>query len=100
MDSYSHKVSLKKPVQPEPWTDPETGEIYPGGKPSPPRLLSRRGTPQDSLSPHSPPLLSPPREGASAETAAPHWNSQRGSVPAAGTASSATDPRSPCSPSR
>lgn len=30
MDSQRPSVSLKKP---EPWTDPVTGEIYPGGKP-------------------------------------------------------------------
>ncbi len=30
MDSQRPSVSLKKP---EPWTDPQTGEIYPGGKP-------------------------------------------------------------------
>lgn len=33
MDNYTHRVSLKKPEKPEPWTDPVTGEIYPGGKP-------------------------------------------------------------------
>lgn len=33
MENFTHRVSLKKPEKPEPWTDPETGEIYPGGKP-------------------------------------------------------------------
>lgn len=33
MSDFTTRVSLKKPDKPEPWTDPETGEIYPGGKP-------------------------------------------------------------------
>ena len=33
MDYQSNKVSLKK-EQPIPWTDPVTGEIYPGGNPN------------------------------------------------------------------
>lgn len=47
MDSQRPSVSLKKP---EPWTDPVTGEIYPGGKPGEPsqpassrRMITRPG---------------------------------------------------------
>lgn len=36
MDNNNHSVNLSKPVssQREPWTDPVTGEIYPGGNPN------------------------------------------------------------------
>lgn len=36
MESQKAGVSLKKP---EPWTDPATGEIYPGGKPGAPFVM-------------------------------------------------------------
>lgn len=34
MDNNSPRVSLKKAEKPAPWTDPVTGEIYPGGNPN------------------------------------------------------------------
>ncbi len=34
MDNNSSRVSLKKETKPTPWTDPVTGEIYPGGNPN------------------------------------------------------------------
>lgn len=34
MDSQRHSVNLSKPVKSESWTDPVTGEIYPGGNPN------------------------------------------------------------------
>ncbi len=35
MDNQNHSVNLTKPAQArQPWTDPATGEIYPGGNPN------------------------------------------------------------------
>lgn len=34
MDNNSPRVSLRKAEKPTPWTDPVTGEIYPGGNPN------------------------------------------------------------------
>lgn len=36
MDNYNNRgsVNLSKSARPEPWTDPVTGEIYPGGNPN------------------------------------------------------------------
>ncbi len=45
MEPFSHKVSLKKPEQPQPWTDPVTGEIYPAGKPVDPAEVYTAPTP-------------------------------------------------------
>lgn len=42
MDNKNHSVSLKKEA-PQPWTDPVTGEIYPGGDPN---AVSKPITPQ------------------------------------------------------
>lgn len=71
MESYSHKVSLKKPVQPEPWTDPETGEIYPGGKPADPAEIYTQPQPpapvQQEVYPAGQPKPSQPAAPVAAE---------------------------------
>lgn len=52
MDEFTSRVSLKKP---EPWTDPVTGEIYPGGMPS----TAAQPSPQPAAQPYPQPTAQP-----------------------------------------
>lgn len=49
MDYQSRPVSLKK-TAPQPWTDPVTGEIYPGGDPN---AVSQPISPQNAYQPNA-----------------------------------------------
>lgn len=52
MDEFTSRVSLKKP---EPWTDPVTGEIYPGGMPS----TAAQPAPQPAVQSYAQPYAQP-----------------------------------------
>ena len=52
MDEFTSRVSLKKP---EPWTDPVTGEIYPGGMPS----TAAQPSPQPTVQSYAQPAAQP-----------------------------------------
>lgn len=60
MDNQSRPVSLKKPA-PQPWTDPVTGEIYPGGDPN---AVSQPITPQNAYQSPSPSPVPTPVQSA------------------------------------
>ncbi len=55
MDNNSSRVSLKKAEKPTPWTDPVTGEIYPGGNPNEvSKPIMPQNIPQPVAAPESP----------------------------------------------
>lgn len=47
MDSQRHSVNLTKPAKSQSWTDPVTGEIYPGGNPN---AVPQPSTPAPNIS--------------------------------------------------